>query len=246
MNRSDALDGAYIRLNGPEKRFAELLSLYAEVVNKEIQAAVDSLSVGAKFGQFIPPYESMDVLKFHGQEFPIPPEVSVLIGEVLYNLRACLDYTVYELSALDSGAHKGGTQFPIKDTPDGFKRRRKGFLNGINDSHAAAIERLQPYNGVNWTKVLRTLSNPDKHRYLVFNTHTTRMDRTTTTDPADPWHGLFLNCGVSVDGREVCVNLHITFFIAFDDGLPVIETLEEIKTQVAQVLADFKPEFQPR
>jgi transposase-like protein len=35
-----------------------------------------------------------------------------------------------------------------------------------------------------------------------------------------------------------------SFFIVFDDGLPVIDTLEEIKTQVAQVLADFKTEVQ--
>jgi hypothetical protein len=45
------------------------------------------------------------------------------------------------------------------------------------------------------------------------------------------------------DGHAEYVQVHFAFFIAFDDGLPVLDTLEEIKTRVAQVLADFKPEF---
>ena len=48
------LDGAYIRLGWAEKRLTELMTLNAAVVNKELQAAIKSLSVDAKFGQFIP------------------------------------------------------------------------------------------------------------------------------------------------------------------------------------------------
>src|SRR5262249_11398095 len=42
----------------------------------------------------------------------IPPMTSILIGEVVYNLRAALDYLVYELAILDSGSIQDGTQFP--------------------------------------------------------------------------------------------------------------------------------------
>jgi hypothetical protein len=34
--------------------------------------------------------------------------------------------------------------------------------------------------------------------------------------------------------------------IQFSDGSPVIETLEEIKSQVARVLETFKPDFERR
>jgi hypothetical protein len=44
---------------------------------------------------------------------------------------------------------------------------REVGLKGINPLHMAAIERLQPYKGCGWTKMLRDLSNPDKHRQFV-------------------------------------------------------------------------------
>lgn len=179
-------------------------------------------------------------------EFPIPAELSILIGEVLYNLRASLDYLVYELSALDSGSYKSGTQFLIEDTPDSFQRRRKTHLKGINDSYVAAIERLQACNGIKWTQLLRTLSNPDKHRHLVINTHSTKVVTSETTQPTDlggSGDGLFFELAFKTNGRKMYVNIQVAFFTAFEDGLPVVDSLQEIKTQVAQVLTDFKPEF---
>ena len=175
----------------------------------------------------------MSVLKFNRPEFPIPAEMSLLIGEILYNLRGCLDYLVYQLAILDSGSEQNGTQFPIEDSQNGFRGRRKSYLKFVNDSHVASIERLQPYNGVDWTKWLRTYSNPDKHRHLVVSTHGTRMSTTETAKPADPqdaWNGLFLNLRVNSGGREMYMNIHITFFIAFDEieiieGNPVVPVL---------------------
>jgi hypothetical protein len=46
--------------------------------------------------------------------FPIPEEISIVVGEICYNLRAALDYLVYELARLDSGCIQNGTQFPIE------------------------------------------------------------------------------------------------------------------------------------
>jgi hypothetical protein len=108
-----------------------------------------------------PPY----ILKATAPDYPMPPmRVGVLIGEICYNLRSALDYLIFELARHDSGSAQNGTQFPIEDTKRGFKSREKTWLKGINLSHIAAIETLQPYRECDWTKALRDLSNRDKHR----------------------------------------------------------------------------------
>ena len=65
----------------------------------------------------------------HSEQFPnfylskkwlIPAMLGILIGETIYNLRAILDYLVYELAILDSGQIQKGTQFPIEDTESEF------------------------------------------------------------------------------------------------------------------------------
>jgi hypothetical protein len=98
----------------------------------------------------------------------IPPRISAIIGDVCYNLRAALDYLVFNLSALDSGLDYPGTQFPIEDRPKNFRYRveTRGLLGGMNARHRAAIEALQPYKGSQWAKTLKEISNPDKHRNL--------------------------------------------------------------------------------
>jgi hypothetical protein len=41
----------------------------------------------------------------------------------------------------------------------------------------------------------------------------------------------------------VKVKVYVSSSVTFSDGAPVIETIEEIKTQVANALGHFKPEF---
>jgi hypothetical protein len=102
-----------------------------------------------------------------------PPGIGIATGEVLYNLRAALDYLVHQLVILATGEINMRTQFPIEDTPDGFRSRRHpnkqgrpNWLTGVDCAHCAAIEALQPYNGVDWTAFLRDISNEDKHRTI--------------------------------------------------------------------------------
>jgi hypothetical protein len=99
----------------------------------------------------------------------VPSKISAIVGDVLCNLRPTLDYLVYALAYLDSDAPQEGTQFPICDTADNFRRKRKGWLKGLSADHVAAIEDLQPYDERDellWLRTLRDLSNPDKHKHL--------------------------------------------------------------------------------
>lgn len=181
----------------------------------------------------------------------LPPEtyfgmrLLVLLGEVCYNLRSALDYLVYELAILDSGVEQDGTQFPLEDLKERFTGNAPRMLKGLNPAHVAAIERLQPFNGCAWAQQLRDISNPDKHRHLVIVNGLSGF--TVHNSLAGDISGI-----VGYERRAyhpragehpVKVKVHIASHPTFDDGAPVIETLEELKTEVANVLSHFKPEF---
>lgn len=115
-------------------------------------------------------------------ERDIPVELSAIVGDVLHNLRSCLEHLVSCMVI-----HNGGTvgrhhAFPIYgDEPD-FVRRvvnrrrendRLGPLDGIprDSGEWALIKRSQPYHlGDNWREhplaILNEMSNIDKHRSL--------------------------------------------------------------------------------
>jgi len=181
-----------------------------------------------------------------------PPLIyGVLVGEVCYNLRAALDYLVYELAINDSGQLQEGTQFPIEDSPDDFAVRhnlragRRCYLRGLNSTHIAAIERLQPYAGTYWPETLRNISNPDKHKTLTVQFGHRSLIVLVDQGPSGLGHlfgPVYRACVAG--GREVDVQLGCDVFVLFRDGAPVVNTLQEIKTQVRNTLEAFKPEFE--
>jgi hypothetical protein len=171
-------------------------------------------------------------------------QFGILMGEICYNLRSALDYLVFELAILDSSAEQSGTQFPIIDTKEDFVRdAERRWLKGISPSHVAAIERLQPYNGCNWTRLLRECSNPDKHRHFMRSGGNVAAQGYSSLE-----RDLSRICGYprtaphAVYGT-VDVKVHMTGNITFPDGTPVIGTFEEIEREVANTLAYFKPDF---
>jgi hypothetical protein len=161
----------------------------------------------------------------------VPDKARVLLGEICTNLRSALDYLVVRLSELDSGVKHRRTQFPIEPDKKGFKGQRKTYLAGVSDTHVAAIERLQPYNGCEWTKLLAGLSNFHKHDDLVFIGQKVKFTASVAPTEGNPGEG------------AVSVKFEISHYIAFDKEGPVIETLGILQSQVAQTLDAFKPEF---
>ena len=179
-----------------------------------------------------------------------PSIVSILVGEAVYNLRAALDYLVYELAWLDSGQIQDDTQFPIENSPKVFQGRSTGFyfaakpgkkpkrrscgryLAGVNSVHCGWLEQLQPYKGCDWTKTLGTISNPDKHRKLT----TTDVVIGTQHRPIDP---------PRETGAGTMVNMEFRYspFVGIN-GIPIEEVLRELQAEVGNVLALFDPEFE--
>ena len=234
------LDGAYVRLDRAMEHLAELKALNATFLNAEAKRMRKSARLDTSANPDVELY-------FDPPTGDIPTRFSVLIGEIASDLRASLDYLVFELAILDTGSEQKQTQFPVEDAPEKFRGNCQRFLKGINKAHTAAIERLQPYNGADWTKQLVAISNPHKHRHLIISnqgvTIATTIDEDTANFPK-PGTGEFASIlSFSSDDGPMHMYFHVTLFTAFEDDLPVIDTLEKIALQVADVLAYFKGEF---
>ena len=222
------LDGAYERINRASEHLVDLKQrlnrirdIYKNRIASQYYTELRRLS-------FQDRYQVVNV----GTK-TIEPIISIVVGEIIYNLRAALDYLIYELGCFDSNRIVERTQFIIVDAPNDFLRESKRQLKGLNPNHIASIERLQPYNGVAWLGVLRDISNPDKHSRLAIASAPAKFVKKSNTysTPILLEMPLYMNYEVSIQ-------------IVFADGTPVVETLETLIIKVREVLEVFNSEFQ--
>ena len=104
---------------------------------------------------------------------PCPPSWSVIIGEIIHNLRSALDHCVYQLVIHDTDAppaSRDKTQFPITLTPEQFQAQSPTMLKGVGGDGATLIKASQPFSTGDNDKSplwqLNQLSNFDKHRTI--------------------------------------------------------------------------------
>ena len=237
------LDGAFARVNRAAEHIAEL----KRTVDIFQQAYHDA--VASQFDSDLP-----DQPDLGPKSVPAPEQIGILVGEICYNLRASLDYLVYELAILDSGVVQDDTQFPIYDKEDeiqDFNKRTSKTLKGINPRHRALIEALQPYKNCKWTATLREISNPDKHRRLPSSGRIGRAATVPITLPSPTISTEHIARGH--DGVEKKVTLTTSLQVQIgvktasdsvvETSVPVVEKIEELHSQVAHTLETFKSEF---
>jgi hypothetical protein len=167
----------------------------------------------------------------------------ILIGEVCYNLRSAMDFLVYNLAWLDAGRVQDGTQFPIETKEKGFAGRKDTWLKGINPIHVAELEVLQPYRGCEWAKILRNLSNWDKHRELARIASEIRATGYANTSPKFAGVRGRVRCAIHPIRGEMDVKIDFSCSVEFPDGMPVAETLEVVTLGVIDALELFKSDF---
>jgi hypothetical protein len=112
---------------------------------------------------------------------PPPTEISLLAGEMIYQMRSALDCLVFDLVKRNPNVSaiapdwEDNCQFPMrvrlpKEVLPLSKSAFSRDLPGIADAPFAFIESVQPYYGFgavnNSLRFLRYLSNIDKHRHL--------------------------------------------------------------------------------
>jgi hypothetical protein len=230
------LEASFHRVRRAEEHLADLKRLLQPLVRQHLEA------VSFKYD----PQPPHDLLVERAINMPAPMEVPVRVGEVCYNLRSALDYFVFALALRDSGSKQPGTQFPIEHSAKSFVyHQSRGWLAGINPSHVARIEALQPYRGCEWAVALQEVSNKDKHREFV------EMGSLQKITPYDPFTTGYDSVNLPkyrthhpVHGY-VDVKFDLSVTITFGDRTTlVIETLEKIKAGGAQTLADFAPDFE--
>jgi len=224
------LDGAHEQINGAREHIETLkpeIELFTKDVASEVTLKYRKGQVNIKGRRINAPVGTAT--------FPVnratPPRAQRLIGETIGSLRKALDYLVYQLACHDSQGVVDNTQFVIADSKKDFKKQL-WRLRDLSGEHKDMIERLQPYNGRRWLRILQDLSNPDKHRTLTAVKHTTRIDVA-----AD-------NTKAILAGRQVDTSDYASIQISFHKGLPVIETLEQLIFDVELLIHMFEPEFQ--
>ena len=223
------LDGAYEQINGAwehldalKPEIYEFRKVIADKVSLKYKKGIINIKgkqLNVPIGTATAPFNQ-----------PAPPKASRLIGEVIQSLRKALDYLVYELACFDSKSIVENTQFVIVDSENDF-RKNMWHLKELTGEHITMFQRLQPYNGCNWTKLIRDLSNPDKHRTLTAIRHFTGIH----IDPA--------NTEAILAGKQVDVDDYATIEITFVKGPPVIAGLQQLVLDVTHILDVFKPEF---
>lgn len=106
------------------------------------------------------------------QREPTPPELSLLFGEWLYNLRSALDYIVWATAVHTTGKvpppGEGDLQYPIYDDAGAWKRNERR-LRPLADHHREMLLVMQPFNSDpdgNFLGWINRLARIDRHRRL--------------------------------------------------------------------------------
>jgi hypothetical protein len=148
-----------------------------------------------------------------------PARLSAIIGDCLSNLLASLDLTFWTL-ALETGPKDPDRErifFPIFSNELKFQAALPGFARYYVSAEAAdVIERIQPFRTRNAAlAVLRTLSNKDRHGFLV----------------------------LTVRGRATS-DKHPVAFVAFEDTTLPVGAADAVLAKIARHMSvDVLPRF---
>lgn len=149
-------------------------------------AGTAALSVGINLASS---EERSDVGREHvwriGGLRPIPIELSLIVGDCLFNIRSALDHLVWDLTRPEGSVPR--CEFPLFDDPRRFNERRGdgtpkplsglGKISGLTEVQQKIVETLQPYHSIDAEDatlaatcdnlgLLNEIHNSDKHRTL--------------------------------------------------------------------------------
>lgn len=204
-----------------------------------------------------------------GEEFP--PQISLVLGDAIHNLRSSLDYLAYQLCIASRGTPDDNTGFPIWHRPPAVPDVKAEVTRKIpraNTKVIGCIKTLEPYKGgkgdIVWR--LHRLDIMDKHKLLIgVATSAPNINLRGGIIPNDalfpkvprpmklPPRGLALEEGAELlrikraDRTTMNVDPQFTFQVAFSEvctGDPIIPKLEEfLKFINGIILPAFEPLF---
>ena len=108
---------------------------------------------------------------FYVSKRDLPPELNMIFGDCVHNLRCVLDHVVMSLAIANGGdPNDRRTAFPAYNTAAEFQQKSQGSLHLLDAAGRAFVESVQPYNrhGRPGTLAeLNFLDNRDKHRSVI-------------------------------------------------------------------------------
>jgi len=150
-------------------------SLHLETLHTEIRGFVKSEPKPYRFVSKVDVETSRYLLRIVIEREP-PIEWSLITGDFVQNLRAALDYLVWQLVIANGREPSHRNAFPLFDgRPElGSQEARtwSRMVRGVSTDALDFIEYCQPYRGgdgpgAHLLTALRELSNEDKHRTLL-------------------------------------------------------------------------------
>lgn len=101
----------------------------------------------------------------------VPPEISMILGDAVQNLRASLDHLAQQLYLVgsDGAEYRSMTGFFIASKASEYERLVGAKLEGMRQDAVNALRALEPYKGGKGNDfwVLHSLNNIEKHRAIV-------------------------------------------------------------------------------
>ena len=108
---------------------------------------------------------------FLSKNLYVRPDVPLIIGDAIHNLRCGLDHLAHQLMCVGTGQSGpfGSVSFPIAEDSVKYKHGPRGRMKGMRKDAIKAIDALQPYGGGRSEMLwhLHLLNNIDKHRMLL-------------------------------------------------------------------------------
>ncbi len=159
-----------------------------------------------------------------------PAHLSVVIGDIVNNLRSSLDHLAWQLVIANGGTPRTSpptTQFPLHGsrTMSNGKLRKIEVAGGVAPKALAVVESLQPYHrvqdpGKHPLALLAELSNIDKHRTLHTATMGNRdIEVTLVRDDGERIKG------IAAEGPVRHRDVVAIFPFTFDDLHPILAEL---------------------
>lgn len=197
----------------------------------------------------------LEAIAYHKNSV-VPLRFSVLTGEIVHQLRSCLDHVVWIFSSSEyrSGKHGSAIEFPVfdkepidKDKIALYERKVNGVTNpGVLDF----IKRLQPYNSPNLIdspiRIIHKMDVIDKHRELVLCANTGSFE---FPDELMTRYGAYLNKHPGNPSAEfqaeIESNIKIVPQISFvkfgrKEVSPIIPSLKHLHDFIVHTMARFE------
>jgi hypothetical protein len=134
----------------------------------------------------------------------IPLSFAALLGDVIQNLRAALEYSAW--AAASAEARKSSPRrisFPILDRRSDYEKWVSGRSKIFSDATFRVLEWAQPFQAnveqLHPLRILRTLSNTDKHRLLSVVDHA-HIQVGVELDPMPPTYNWWVAEGPVQEG----------------------------------------------